>query len=102
MSQQSLLEGFALYTAAQPPAVRSTLSATMRMDRNTMATSVGCRLQRIIRLPHGWRLWTATRDYKYGSYLELFDDGRVLNCTTRVDEGDDYYWCRPSDEETTQ
>jgi len=59
----------------------------------------GSRAQRLERLPHGWRLWLATRDFVYGTYLELFDDGRILHCTTRADEGDEFYWARPSDEE---
>ena len=63
-----------------------------------VATPPGTRLQRIIRLPHGWRLWTATKDFRFGTYLELFDDGRILHCTTRADEGDEYFWSRHSDE----
>ena len=87
-----MLQGFALYhepTRVYPPT----------HDHNTIAMQPGTRLHRLIRLPHGWRLWTATKDFIYGSYLELFDDGRGMHMTTRVDEGDDYYWWRPSDEE---
>jgi hypothetical protein len=96
--RDAMLAGFALYQphAAQPPPV----STTHGIDRHTMATQPGTRLMRIIRLPRGWRLWLATRDYIFGTYLELFDDGRVLNCTVRAEEGDEYYWARPSDAET--
>lgn len=96
MSQERMLAGFALYQEwSQPKAGDPTLQS----DSHTMATLPGTRLLRIIRLPRGWRLWLATRDFVFGTYLELFDDGRVLNCTVRADEGDDYYWSRPSDKE---
>jgi hypothetical protein len=108
MSQQSLLEGFALMPAESEatPRPRTPLSQSSQPrtpsqqqqqshDHDTIATPPGTRLQRIIRLYHGWRLWTATRDYKY---LVLYNDGRVLNCTTREDEGDDQFWARPSDD----
>jgi hypothetical protein len=97
--RNAMLAGFALYQphAAQPPTV-TYVSTTTGTDRHTMATPPGTRLMRIIRLPRGWRVWTATRDFVFGTYLELFDDGRVLNCTVRDNEGDDYYWTRPSDD----
>lgn len=108
MSQERMLAGFALYRAeseATPPTKEPitkepiTTNELNELNQNTIATPHGTRLYRIIRLPHGWRLWTATRDYIYGSYLELFDDGRILNVTTRPDEGDDLFWSRPSDNE---
>ena len=68
-------------------------------DHNTIGVPLGTRLQRIIRLPNGWRLWIATADFVFGTYLELFDDGRILRCTTRKDEGDEVYWVRPSNNE---
>jgi hypothetical protein len=83
-----MLEGFALYQEPEPSGVG---------DSNTVATPAGTRLMRIIRLPHGWRVWTATNDFRYGTYFELFDDGRILRTTTRVDEGDQHDWVRPSD-----
>jgi hypothetical protein len=98
-----MLSGYGHY--AEPMRGEAATGADKRMigaDKHTIATPLGCRLMRIIRLPRGWRLWTATRDFKYGSYIELFDDGRVLNCTSRVDEGDEVYWCRPSDEELSR
>jgi hypothetical protein len=102
MSSERMLAGFALYneSAAKPPAVGPGPHAIgPHLDHNTMQMQPGTRLHRIIRLYHGWRIWIATRDYIFGNYLELFDDGHVLNCTVRVDEGDDYYWARPSDDE---
>lgn len=83
----SLIEGFALYK--EPP---------LPVDHCIVGLPPGTRLYRIVRLPRGWRLWIATRDYISGTYLELFEDGRVLNCTARVDEGEDVFWVRPSDE----
>lgn len=88
--QHKLLYGFGLYV--EP------VQGTSGLDHNTIGTPPGTRLMRIERLPRGWRLWLATRDFKYGTYLEMFDDGRILHCTTRVDEGDEYYWVRPSDD----
>jgi hypothetical protein len=84
-----MLAGFALYKEPH-----YTLG-----NHDTLATPLGCRLMRIVRLPHGWRLWVSTRDFRYGTFYELFDDGRVLNCTAREGEGDEVYWARPSDEE---
>ena len=86
-----MLEGFGLMPEADRPVALS-------HDHSTVFTPLGTRLVRIYRLPRGWRVWTATKDFKYGSYLELFDDGRILNCTVREDEGDENFWVRPSDE----
>ena len=88
---QRMLEGFALYTAAQPR------DFSARPDPDIIATPPGTRLQRIIRLPRGWRLWTATRDFMHGSYLELHNNGRIMNCTARADEGDEVFEARPPD-----
>lgn len=52
---------------------------------------------RIERLPGMWRVWLATRDYVFGTYLLLHDDGRVFNVTDRVDEGEERFAVRPSD-----
>lgn len=89
---ERMLAGFALYNPESEPA------APIGVDHYTIGTPIGTRLMRIIRLYHGWRLWTSTADFKFGTYLELFDNGRVLQCTTRVDEGDEFMWIRPSDE----
>lgn len=85
---ERMLAGFALY-----------VERPLNPDQCTIAMPIGARAMRLIRLPHGWRLWLSTRDYVYGSYIELFDDGRILHMTTRVDEGDDCFWARPSDED---
>lgn len=71
----------------------------MPRDKNIIGVPPGTRCMRLIRLPHGWRVWLATTDFIYGTYLELFDDGRVLHCTARVGEGDEFFWVRPSDGE---
>jgi hypothetical protein len=95
MNQQSMLEGFALYREPDK-------ATTSPQDHTIIGTPLGTRLKRLIRLPHGWRLWLSTTDYRYGTYLELFDDGRILNCTTRPDEGDEVFWVRPSDDAIKQ
>lgn len=66
-------------------------------DRNTIGVPIGTRLQRIIRLPTSWRLWIATADFVFGTYLELHDNGRITNTTVRRDEGDDTFEVRPPD-----
>jgi hypothetical protein len=81
-----LIEGFALYKEPRMP-----------VEHCIIGMPLGSRLHRIIRLPRGWRLWLSTRDFIHGTYVELFDDGRILHCTVRPDEGDDVYWVRPSD-----
>ena len=104
MSQQRMLAGFALMpSAAQPRAVRkaaTNATSDNGLDTNTIALMPGTRLQRIIRLSYGWRLWTATRDYCFGSYLELYNDGTIANWTTREDEGDEFFFSRPADKDT--
>ncbi len=59
----------------------------------------GARCKRITRLPNGWRVWIATHDFVYGTYLELHDTGRVCHCTVRQDEGEEVFEVRPSDDE---
>ena len=86
----NLIEGFATYKEPPPP--------TLPMDQRIVGLPPGTRLHRIVRLPRGWRLWIATKDFINGTYLELFEDGRVLNCTARADEGEDVFFVRPSDE----
>lgn len=82
------MQGFALYQERE-----------LRPDECIVGMPIGTRAKQLVRLPHGWRLWLATNDFIYGTYLELFDDGRIMNMTTRRDEGDDFYWARPSDNE---
>lgn len=89
-----MLAGFALY---QQPREAWDGAHDGALDRNTIATPPGTRLMRIIRLPRGWRCWLATRDFVYGTYIELFNDGRIMHMTTRCDEGDEFYWTRPAD-----
>ena len=47
----------------------------------------GTRLLRIVRHAAHWQLWTATKDFVHGSYLELHDDGRIINTTEREGDG---------------
>jgi hypothetical protein len=86
-----MLEAFAEFAATDP--VYSTIM------HSVVGCAPGTRLYRIIRLPYGWRLWLATRDFIHGSYLELHDNGRVVRFETRPDEGDELFVVRPSDEE---
>ena len=84
-----MLEGFAEYALIDPVA-------------HDMHGVVGCppgtRCMRIVRLPYGWRIWQATRDFIYGTYLELHDNGKVVHFTVRADEGDDIFVVRDTDE----
>ena len=59
----------------------------------------GTRLMRIYRRKGWWQVWTATRDYRFGSYLKLYDDGSVEAVTEREDQGPDMIHVRPTDEE---
>ena len=65
---------------------------------NLGGVPVGTRLLRIIRHDNSWQLWVATRDFKYGTYYMLNGDGSMQMVTTRVDEGDDITYSRPSDD----
>lgn len=60
---------------------------------------LGSRCKRIERLIDGWRVWLSTADYVFGTWLELYDDGSIVNVTTRADEGDESFVVRPSDDE---
>lgn len=45
---------------------------------------------RLLRIERGngcWRLWTETRDFVLGTYILLWDDGRVQTVTERAGEG---------------
>jgi hypothetical protein len=89
MSNERMLANFEQYAPASlPPSI----------PHDIVGIAPGTRLHRIIRLPNGWRVWIATNDYKYGTYLELHDSGRVCHCTTRVDEGEEVFEVRPSDD----
>jgi hypothetical protein len=88
---QRMLDGFALY--------RPDPMQRKRGDHNAIGVPLGTRLHRIIRIQNGWRIWTATADYVYGTYFDLLNDGTILNITVRADEGDEVFTVRPSDEE---
>ena len=88
MTTQRMLANFAEY-----------IDKPLPPDHTIVGMPLGARCHRITRLPRGWRVWIATNDFVYGTFLELFDDGRVLHCTTRPDEGEDVYWVRPCDDE---
>ena len=60
---------------------------------------LGTRALRLIRLSYGWRLWSATADYVYGTYWDIHDNGMIIRYTIRADEGDEEYLIRPSDDE---
>lgn len=90
MLNQRMLEGFALHKELIP-------DVTVGHHDDVVFVPMGTRLKRIIRLPRGWRLWLSTHDFRYGTYLELFEDGRILSCTSRVGEGDEYFWVKPAD-----
>lgn len=36
-----------------------------------------------------WRIWTDTIDFKYGTFIKLYADGRVERVTIRVGQADD-------------
>lgn len=69
------------------------------IDQDTIGMELGARCHRIVRLPNGWRIWLATRDYKFGTFIELSDQGRAVRFVTRIDQGDEIYQVRPSDAE---
>lgn len=78
---------------------KRTLSLRSRGDTDTIGVPPGTRLQRINRYNNGWLLWTATNNFRHGTYLLLYDDGRIMHCVTRVDEGDEIMQVRPADKE---
>ena len=68
------------------------------------------RLRRIVRCtPHAreraagavayWQVWTDTKDYSVGTYLLMYDDGRIDRVTERADEGPDIWHIKPADTE---
>lgn len=46
-----------------------------------------------------WIVWLATSDYIYGTYLKLYNDGRIERVTVRNDEPDDVMLIKPKDGE---
>lgn len=69
----------------------------MPHDTDTVFVPLGTRCMRIIRQPDGWLVWLSTRDYRYGTYLRLYDSGAVKRVVTRVNEGDEIICVRPPD-----
>ena len=83
----TLLEGFATYK----PRVLTERERIVGMPPGT-------RCMRLERMMHGWRVWLATLDFVYGTYLELLDTGEVYRITARDNEGDDVMTIRPDDD----
>lgn len=65
----------------------------------TIGMPPGTRCHRIERVLEGWRVWIATNDCVYGTWLELYPSGRVFRHVARKDEGDETFMVRPSDDE---
>lgn len=63
------------------------------------------KLMRLIREPKGyfnrysgsWIVWLHTADFKYGTFLRLYDNGRIERVTCREGEGDDIHEVKPAD-----
>lgn len=72
---------------------------SMTRDHNTIHVPLGTRCHRVTRISNGWRVWLNTRDYLYGTYLVLYDDGGAIRVTTRPDEGDEVIYVRPCDQD---
>lgn len=84
-----MLEAFALYEH----------SARIPDMHNIMQQYPGTRLYRVVRIPDGWRVWIATRDFIHGSYLELHNTGLVVRYDVRPDDGEESFVVRPSDDD---
>lgn len=87
--QQRMIQAFADYEHLyhQPTGV----------DHSVIGVPVGTRLVRVNRLRNGkWRLWLATKDFIYGTYLDLCSNGMVLRVTVRDGEGDEAFIVRPA------
>lgn len=54
---------------------------------------------RLERKHDGWIAWLSTNDFVLGTYLYLYNTGRVERITVRADEGDEIMLVRPSDDE---
>ena len=57
----------------------------------------GTRLLRIERNATSWKLWIATSDYRYGTFLRCYDNGAVYRITEREDEGPDIIMIKDED-----
>ncbi len=91
-TQERMLNAFAAHEL-------STRVANKSADHSVVGVPLGTRLMRIIRSQQSWRLWLSTADYKHGTYLDLFHNGMIIRVVVRVDEGDEVFVVRPSDEE---
>lgn len=47
--------------------------------------------------PH-WKAWTGTSDFIHGTFLRLYDSGKVERVTIREGEGDEVLLVRPDDQ----
>lgn len=45
-----------------------------------------------------WRLWIHTNDRVLGTYLALWDNGKIERVTVREDEGDEVILIKPEDD----
>ena len=88
-SNQRMLAGFADYERDR----------ILPEQHNIMQQYPGTRLYRVVRIPNGWRVWLATRDFIHGSYLELHNTGLVIRYECRPDEGEESIVVRPSDDD---
>ena len=70
---------------------------SLTTEQCLVGTPLGTRLQRIVRMEHGWRLWLSTNDYVHGTYLECHNSGMIERITVREDEGDEVILIRPTD-----
>lgn len=68
-------------------------------NHSVIGVPPGTRLLRISRLRGYWIVWTATSDYVHGTYLRMYDSGKVVRVTVRIDEGDEEFVVRPTDKE---
>ena len=75
---------------------------TISLNQRLIHFPLGTRLLRVIREVDHWIVWTATRDFIFGTYTVLWDDGHVCTVTIREDEGDEIIRVRPSDEEISR
>ena len=89
---ERMLQAFIVYERNHRPAVVGATS-------NIVGLPLGTRLKRIVRIDNGWRLWTATADYLFGTYLCVMNDGQVTSTTVREDEGDETFVVRPTDDD---
>lgn len=89
MANQSMLQAFADYEHAH----------ALPDHHNIMQQYPGTRLYRVVRIPDGWRVWLATRDFIHGSFLELHNSGLVIRYDVRPDDGEESIVCRPSDDD---